>query len=89
MKKYEDYKVLFYETDKFLYYITSNKKVVKMREKLRDNFTFYRYKVPMTKEDYEMIKSKFDIDEVYEEKILSFRKNRGVRPKSEVELRWL
>ena len=47
----EQYKILFYEVGNYLYYITDDKKVVKMREKLRENMTFHRYEVPMTKED--------------------------------------
>lgn len=79
-RKEVPYKILFYEVGNYLYYITDEKKVVKMRERLRPNSTFHRYEVPMTKEDKEMIESMFDIDEVYQEKILDFRKIRGVRP---------
>ena len=83
----EQYKILFYEVGNYLYYITDEKKVVKMREKLRENMTFHRYEVPMTDEDWELLKQ-FDLDQVYQEKILDFRKIRGVKPVRKVNIAW-
>ena len=83
----EQYKILFYEVGNYLYYITDEKKVVKMREKLRETMTFHRYDVPMTDEDWELLK-RFDLDQVYEQKILNFRKIRGVKPVRKVNIAW-
>lgn len=74
------YKILFYEENNYLYYITTDKEVVKMKEKVK-NYLTHRYEVPMTDEDTKMINNKFNLDAVYQEKILDFKKIKGTRPK--------
>ena len=73
-----DYKVLFYEKDNFLYYIGSDKKISKMKEVVRC-FMIHRMEVPLTAADLKLLKQ-FDLNKVYEQKIVSFANSRGVKP---------
>lgn len=73
------YQILFYEESPYLYYISTEKEVIKMIE-LKDKFKPYYKRLNMTEEDYKLINSKFDIEQVYQEKILTFKELRKTNP---------
>lgn len=84
-RKEVPYKILFHEENSYLYYITTYKKVVKMRETFTTAGTLTYVTEKLNSNDYELLKQ-FDLNKVYEEKILSFKKIRGVRPSKDTQI---